>query len=152
MIPLRSEFLFTITGTVAPPVEIGSTPAGLRRIIPITGGTFEGPRLRGTVIPGGADQMLVRSDAVAVPDVRLVLETEEGHSILMSYGGLRHGPPKVMERLARGEPVDPSEYYFRIAPRFETGSEKYAWLNRILAVGTGHRLPAGPIYDVYEIL
>lgn len=152
MIPLRSEFLFTITGTVAPPVEIGSTPSGLRRIFPITGGTFEGPRLRGTVMPGGADQMLVRSDAVTVPDVRLVLETEEGHLILMSYGGLRHGPPTVMERLARGEPVDPSEYYFRIVPRFETGSDKYAWLNRILAVGTGRRLPAGPIYDVYEIL
>ena|ERR1035438_4051633 len=152
MIPLRSEFLFTLTGTVAPPIEIGFTPLGLRRIFPITGGTFEGPRLRGRLIPGGTDHMLVRSDAVMLPDVRLVLETEEGHLIFMSYGGLRHGPPEVMDRLARSEPVDPSEYYLRIAPRFETGSEQYDWLNRILAVGTGHRLPAGPIYDVYEIL
>ncbi len=152
MIPLRSEFLFTLTGTVGPPIELGSTPLGLRRIFPITGGTFEGPRLRGTLIRGGTDYMLVRSDAVILPDARFVLETEDGHLILVSYGGFRHGPPEVLDRLARGEPVDPSEYYFRIAPRFETGSDKYAWLNRILAVGTGYRLPAGPVYDVYEIL
>jgi hypothetical protein len=152
MIPLRSEFLFTLTGTVGPAIELGSTPLGLRRIFPITGGTFEGPRLRGTLIRGGTDYMLVRDDAVILPDARFVLETEDGHLILVSYGGFRHGPPEVLDRLARGEPVDPSEYYFRIAPRFETGSDKYAWLNRILAVGTGHRLPAGPVYDVYEIL
>ena len=152
MMPLRSEFLFTIAGTDSSPVEVGSTPSGLRWIFPITGGTFEGPRLRGTILSGGADETLVRSDAVTVHDVRLLLETEDGQLIVMRYGGLRHGPPNVMERLARGEPVDPSEYYFRIAPLFETGSEKYAWLNRILAVGTGHRLPAGPIYDVYELL
>jgi hypothetical protein len=152
MIPLRTEFLFTLTGAVAPPIEIGFTPSGVRRVFPITGGTFEGPRLRGTLLPGGADQMLELSDAVVMPDVRLVLKTEDDHLILMTYVGIRHGPSKVMERLARGEPVDPSEYYFRISPRFETGSDKYAWLNRILAVGTGHRLPAGPTYDVYEIL
>ncbi|MGD0471845.1 MAG: DUF3237 domain-containing protein [Candidatus Velthaea sp.] len=152
MIPLRSEFLFTLTGSVGAPIEMASTPLGFRRIFPITGGTFEGPRLRGRLLPDGADYMLVRSDAVSIPDVRLVLETEEGHLILLSYGGFRHGSPEVMDRLARGELVDPSEYYFRIAPRFETGSQKYSWLNRILAVGTGHRLPTGPVYDVYEIL
>jgi len=70
----------------------------------------------------------------------------------MTYRGFRHGAPDVMDRLARGRPVEPSEYYFRIAPWFETGSEKYGWLNRILAVGTGHRLAAGPIYDIYEVL
>ena len=151
MIPLRSEFLFTLTGTVGPPVDIGLTPSSLRRIFAITGGTFEGPKLRGRILPGGTDQMLVQSDAVVIPDARFVLETEGGALILMSYGGFRHGPPQVMDRLERGEPVDPSEYYFRIAPRFETSSREYAWLNRILAIGTGQRLPAGPVYDVYEI-
>jgi hypothetical protein len=96
--------------------------------------------------------MLVRSDAATLPDVRVVLETDDGHLIQVTYGGLRYGPAEVMERLNRGEHVDPSEYYFRIAPRFETGSGKYAWLNRILAVGTGKRLADGPVYDVYEIL
>jgi len=96
--------------------------------------------------------MLVHPDATALPDVRVVLETDDGHLIQLTYGGLRHGTSEVMERLNRGEHVDPSEYYFRIAPRFETGSEKYAWLNGILAVGTGQRLADGPVYDVYEIL
>jgi hypothetical protein len=152
MLPLRLEFLFTLTGTVSAAIEIGATPSGLRRIFPISGGTFEGPKLRGKLLPGGADHMLTRSDRVLLPDVRVTLETDDGHPILMSYSGLRHGPPEVMDRLARGESVQPSEYYFRIAPHFETGSEKYGWLNRILAVGTGHRLAAGPVYDVYEVL
>jgi hypothetical protein len=152
MLPPRLEFLFTLTGTVAAPIEIGATPSGLRRIFPISGGTFEGPKLHGKLLPAGADHMLVRSDAVVLPDVRVTLQTDDDHLILMSYSGLRHGPTEVMDRLTRGEPVESSEYYFRIAPRFETGSERYGWLNRILAVGTGHRLPAGPIYDVYAIL
>jgi len=96
--------------------------------------------------------MLGRGDSVLIPDVRATLETVDGHLILMNYSGYRHGPAEVMDRLARGDAVDPSEYYFRIAPRFETGSQKYAWLNRTLAVGTGHRLPAGPTYDIYEVL
>ena len=151
MLPLRSEFLFTLTITVTAPIEIGDTPAGRRRIFPFGEGTFEGPRLRGKLLPG-SDFMLVRSDGALMPDVRGTLETDDGHAILTSYSGLRHGPPDVLARLGRGEPVDPSEYYFRIALRFETGSEKYDWLNRILAVGTGHRFATGPVYDVYEIL
>jgi hypothetical protein len=151
-LPLQLAFLFTLTGTVEAPIDIGTTPSGLRRIFPISGGTFEGPKLRGKLRPGASDRMLVRIDAVVVPDVTVVLETDDGHLILMNYNGLRHGPPEVIDRLARGDPVEPSQYYFRIAPRFETGSEKYNWLNRILAVGTGHRLPAGPRYDIYEVL
>jgi len=152
MLPLRSAFLFTLTGIVAPAIDIGSTPLGRRRIIPITGGTFEGPKLRGWVVPGGMDGMLIRSDEVTLPDVKVVLETQTHELIFMSYGGFRHGPPDVMDRLARGEEVEPSEYYFRITPRFETGSAKLDWLNRIVAVGVGQRVRAGPIYDIYEIL
>jgi hypothetical protein len=152
MLALKSEFLFTLTGSVAAPIEIGATPLGHRQIFPIVAGTFEGPKVRGKLLPGGTDHMLVRSDEVFIPDVRLTLETDDGELIIMNYNGFRHGPRDVMECLARGEPVDPSSYYFRIAPRFETGSNKYGWLNRILAIGVGHRLPSGPTYDVHEIL
>ena len=152
MLPLRLEFLCRLTGTTAPPIEVGSTPSGIRRVFPIKDGTIEGPKLRGKVLPGGADYMLVRSDGAVLPDVRLTFETDDGALVMMQYNGLRHGPAEVMERLARGDSVEASEYYFRIAPRFETASTRYAWLNRILAVGSGHRMADGPIYDIYEIL
>ena len=137
--PLRSRFLCTLTG------EVGW------RIVPILGGQFDGPRLRGRVLPFGADWMSIRPDKVIAIDCRVVLETHDGALIYMYYSGFRHGPPSVMEALGRGESVDPSEYYFRIAPTFETGSDEYSWLNRIVAVGVGRRVPAGPIYDIYEI-
>jgi hypothetical protein len=152
MLPLRSELLITVTGRVSAPVDIGVGPQGHRRIIPVQGGEFTGPKLRGSVLPGGADWMVVDSSGVAHVDVRLALETDDDERIYMTYRGLRHGPHEVMARLERGEPVEPDEYYFRIAPTFETGSKKYAWLNRILAVGVGHRLADGPVYYIYEIL
>ena len=152
MISLRSEFLFTLTGSVAEPLEIGTTPSGERRIFPIEGGEFVGPRLKGTVLPGGSDAMLVRADGVVLPDVRMTLRTDDAQLIFMRYGGMRHGPAAVMKRLARGEPVDPAEYYFRISPQFETASSKYSWLNKILAVGSGHRLPSGPMYQIHQVL
>jgi hypothetical protein len=150
--PLRSEFLFTLTGTVGSPIEVGEMPQGQRRIVPIEGGAFEGPRLRGRVLPNGADWMSIRPDQVLAIDCRAALETHDGALIYMSYRGFRHGPPEIMEALDRGESVDPSEYYFRISPTFETGRDDYAWLNRIVAVGIGRRVPSGPIYDVYAIL
>lgn len=152
MIPLKSRPLFTLTGRVGRPIDIGATPAGRRRIYVIESGEFDGERLRGSVLPGGADHMLVRPDGVVRPDVRLTLKTDHNQFICMSYGGMRHGPAEVMDRLACGEPVDASEYYFRILPTFETGSEKYYWINQIVTVGIGHRLSDGPIYYVYEIL
>jgi Protein of unknown function (DUF3237) len=152
IIPLRSELLFTLTGRVSSPQEIGTVPSGYRRIIPIEGGAFEGPKLRGRVLPGDSDCMLVRPDGVAQIDVRTTLETDDGDLIFMRYGGFRHGPKDVMDRLARGDAVEPTEYYFRITPLFETGSQKYMWLNRIITIGTGHRLANGPVYYVYEIL
>ena len=84
--------------------------------------------------------------------MRLVLQTEDGAAIGMIYRGLRHGPAEIMQRLDRGEPVDPAEYYFRTAIMFETGAAKYDWLNRIIAVATGRREPSGPIYEVFEVL
>jgi hypothetical protein len=150
--PLNTQLLFTLTGTVGAPHEIGVLPQGRRRIVPIEGGEFEGPRIRGQVLPFGADWMLIRPDGVAVIDVRATLQTDDDALIHMRYSGYRHGPTDIMQALADGEDVDAATYYFRIAVILETGAEKYSWLNRIVAVGTGRRIPEGPIYDVYEVL
>ena len=104
------------------------------------------------MLPGGADWIIVRPDGSTTLDVRIVLETDDGAAIGMTYRGMRHGPATVMERLNRGENVDPAEYYFRTAVAFETAAAKYDWLNRIIAIGTGSRPPEGPVYDIFEVL
>ena len=150
---LRGEHLFTAKFDVATPTVLENTPYGTRIIAGINGGSFEGPKMRGIVapIPAG-DWILIRNVGAWQMDVRLTLVTDDDHHIFMTYRGVRHGPKDVLERLSRGEPVDPSEYYFRNTPWFETGTGKYDWLNRIVAVATGHRFPEGPTYKVYEIL
>ncbi len=131
--------------------DLGPTPLGHRRVVRVTGGTFTGPKLRGRVLPGGGDWLVERRDGTRALDVRITLQTDDGHLIYAHYAGLFHGAPAVMDRLARGEVVDASEYYFRTAPLFETASEKYAWLNRVLAVGIGRRTPGQVSYTVYAI-
>ena len=112
MAEIRTTHLFTLTLAVGGMQPIGATPAGNRRIGLVAGGTFEGARLRGKVLPGGADWIVVRPDGVTTLDVRLVLETDDGAAIGMTYRGLRHGPAEVMERLNRGEHVDPVHVLF----------------------------------------
>ena len=152
MSEIKTWHLFHNALQVSPPHVIGSTPYGERRIVPVPEGEFEGERLRGVVLSGGSDWILVRPDHVWALNVRLVLQTNEGDLIEMSYRGLRHGPARIIEQVHRGEPVDPSAYYFRTAIFFETGSERYAWMNKILAIGSGYREPAGPRYQVFEVL
>jgi hypothetical protein len=152
MAEIRTAPLFSMILQVAGMQAIGATPNGNRRIGLVAGGTFEGARLKGTVLPGGADWIIVRPDGATTLDVRLVLETDDGAAIGMTYRGMRHGPAAVMDRLNRGDTVDPAEYYFRIAVAFETAAANYDWLNRIIAVGTGRRPPEGPVYDVFEVL
>jgi hypothetical protein len=150
---IKTQHLFTMPVDVEMPLQmVGATPIGERRIAKVTGGTFTGPEMNGKILPGGGDWLLLRSDGSLQLDVRVTLETDDGALIFMTYRGFRHGPAEVMARLNKGEDVDPSEYYFRVAPFFETGAEKYDWLNRIVAVGTGHRLASGPVYEVYQIL
>ncbi|HTC08454.1 MAG TPA: DUF3237 domain-containing protein [Acetobacteraceae bacterium] len=152
MAEIRTTHLCTVTLEVAGMQPIGATPVGNRRIGLVAGGTFAGPKLRGKVLPGGADWIVVRADGVTTLDVRLVLETDDGAAIGMTYRGLRHGPSEVMDKVNRGDPVDPSTYYFRTAVAFETAAAKYAWLNSAIFVGTGDRKPSGPVYDVFEVL
>jgi hypothetical protein len=137
---------------VAPLQKLGAVPHGTRVIAPITGGSFEGPRLRGKVVPGGGDWTISRSDAVLELDLRITLETDDGALINMSSFGFRHGPPEILAALARGESVDSSKYYFRTAPRFETSAPSYTFLNRLIAVASGDRRATGPIYMINEIL
>ena len=152
MAEIRTRHLFTMRLRVAGMQAVGATPAGDRRIGLVEGGTFEGERLRGTVLPGGADWLMLRSDGVMTLDVRLVLQTDDGAMIGLTYRGLRHGPKDIMERVARGEPVAPGSYYFRTVGSFETAAPRYEWLNRVWAIGTGERPPEGPVYDVFEVL
>ena len=143
--------LLRVEITLAAPQELGDTPQGRRRIIGITGGRFSGERLSGRVLPGGADWQVIRGDGVADLDARYTLETTDGALIYVRNRGYRHGPAAVLERLAKGEALDPALYYMRTTPRFETGDARYAWLNRIICVATGARRPAAVELDVFEV-
>jgi hypothetical protein len=150
---MNTRLLMILRVTVATPQNIGVVPYGTRRTVPITGGDFEGPRLRGLVLPGGsADWLLLRADGVLELDLRATLRTEDDALISMRSFGLRHGPPAVMDAIARGEAVDPATYYFRTTPRFETAHPSYAFLNRLIAVSSGDRRAEGPIYTIHELL
>jgi Protein of unknown function (DUF3237) len=149
---MSSRLLMTLQVVVHGPQKIGAVPFGTRVTAPISRGHFEGPRLSGEVLPGGGDWTLLRSDGVLELDLRLTLATNDGALIHMTSFGLRHGPAEVIAALGRGETVDPSLYYFRTTPRFETAHPKYVFLNRLLAVSSGDRRPEGPIYTIDELL
>lgn len=145
------DFVTAITIAVGPPHEVGATPHGIRRVIPILGGRFDGPLLAGEVVPGGADWQLVRADGVAEIEARYTLRTRDGALIDILNTGLRHGPPEVMADLAAGRPVDPSLYYFRSVPRFETAAPALHWLHRTLFLGTGVRRPDRVVIAVFAV-
>ena len=150
---MNTRLLMTMHVKVGSVLNIGAVPYGMRRTAPLGGGTFEGPRLRGTILPGGsADWQLLRSDGVLEMDLRFTLRTDDGALISMRSFGLRHGPPEVIAAIGRGETVDPSTYYFRTMPRFETAHPAYVFLNRLIAVASGDRRPEGPIYTIHEVL
>ncbi len=149
---VRTRPLFVMRLNVRPLVVVGATPGVNRRIGLVSGGSFEGERLSGQVIDGGSDWQGVRTDGSTSLDVRLVLKTHDDAMIAMTYRGVRHGPTDVIQRMERGEAIDPATYYFRISPMFETAGASYGWLNRVLAIGIGHRRPDGPVYSVFEVL
>jgi hypothetical protein len=148
---IRTQPLFVMRLSVRPLQIVGATPGAVRRVGGIYGGTFHGDRLSGEVLEGGSDWQTVRTDKATTLDVRLILKADDGALISMTYRGLRHGPQDVITKIEHGEIVDPASYYFRIAPMFETASTKYDWINRVMAVGTGHRLADGPVYSVFEV-
>jgi hypothetical protein len=151
LMSVQTRPLFVLREQVPPLLVVGQTPNAFRRIGVIHGGSFEGERLSGEVV-GGNDWQVVRTDSCIKLDVRLVLRTTDGALIVMTYQCLRAGPQSIIEKLEKGEPIAPSSYYFRMNPMFETSAPKYDWMNRIIAIGTGHRLPDGPLYSIFEVL
>ena len=137
---------------LGPLLELGDAPKGRRRIIPIVGGRVQGDRLNGRILDLGADWQTVLADGTAELDTRYAVQTDDGALIDIRNFGYRHGPPAVLAALARGEAVDPSLYVMRTHPRFETGDARYAWLNRMVAVGTGAREPTAVRVSVFEVV
>ena len=149
---VRTRPLFVMRLDVRKLLVVGGTPGAFRRVGVVPGGVFEGERLSGTVLDGGADWQAVRGDGSTTLDVRLVLRTQDDVLVGMTYRGLRHGPSDVIARLEKGEAVEAADYYFRIAPLFETADARYGWLNNVVAIGVGHRQADGPVYSIFEVL
>jgi len=150
--PPKLEFVFEAHVTVDPPLDLGDVAKGGRRIIPITGGDFSGPQIRGKVVPGGADWQVLRSDGVAELEARYTLRADDGALIYVRNLAFRHGPADVIAALAAGRPVDPASYYFRGAAFFETSAPRYAWIAKHIIVCTAEREPAGVKLRFYSVL
>jgi hypothetical protein len=144
--------LFRIEADLGEITEVGATPYGGRRVIEILGGRVSGARLSGRILSGGADWQILRSDGVADIQARYVIETDAGARVLVRSDGLRHGPPGVLDRIAAGEKVDPSLYYFRTALRFEASVPELAWMNRAIFLGFGERERVKVTINVHELL
>lgn len=154
MSELNTEFLCTVAAYVdwRNVVDLGATPHGIRQIVYIKGGTFEGPKIKGVVLPGGGDWFIRRADQMVELDVRCVLRTDDNHLVYCCLKGINEMTAEVAIKAITGESIDSSRYYFRVTVVVETGSTKYDWLNRIVAVGVGSLMPAGVEYKIYMIL
>ncbi len=148
------QFVFEIRIDVTPGklLELGAVAKGVKKIVPILGGQFEGPGIKGTILPGGYDWQFVRPDGVAEMDARYVLKTDDGVLITVVNRCLRHGTPEAMQKIADGEFAGRAEYYFRTTPIFETASAKYDWLNRHIFIANGIRKPNEVLIQVWQVL
>jgi hypothetical protein len=146
------EFALELRVSVDEPAALGARAGSIRRTVAITGGTFEGPLLRGRVLPGGADWQWIEDDGLAFLDAHYAIETEDGIRIEVRNAGVRSGPADVMKRLAVGEPVPAADYYFRTTPRFDPPEGKYGWLRRHVFVGSGERYRDLVVLRVWKVL
>jgi hypothetical protein len=141
--------VFRLEADLGEVVDVGNVPQGRRRIVPLTGGTFTGPRLNGSLVPGAsADWQIVRPDGTALGDIRFTLQTKQGEALYVRSQGVRHGDAKVLARLSRGEEVDASEYMFRTSTQIETAAAELDWLNKGVFISVAGRQPGGVIYEV----
>jgi hypothetical protein len=145
------RFFADLAVRVDTPQEVGRGPRGVRRLIPILGGEATGEGWRGRVRPGGADFQLLVSDTLAELDARYVIELDGGDLVYVQNRAVRSGPPELMAKLARGEPVDPALIYFRCSPTFETASKALGWINERMFVGSGVRRPDQVLIRVFEL-
>jgi Protein of unknown function (DUF3237) len=146
------EHVADLVAGIAQPIEIGRIAGNLRRVIPIAGGEVTGLRLRGKVLPGGADYQIMRSDGITALEARYIIQTDDQSLIYVENSGIRYGPPELMEKLRRGEPVDPALIYFRSTPRFETAAPEYEWLMQSLFICSGARFPDRVELRFYRVL
>ena len=150
---LKLEYAFTVRASLADPVVIGHGPEGLRRFIPITGGTFAGPLLSGKVVAGSGDWQVVRADGALNVEARYTLEMPDGVLIAVHNRGIRHAAPEIMAKLSRGETVPPGSYYFRTSALFEAPlGSAYEWVNRSVFVATAEREPNTAIIHFFRLL
>jgi hypothetical protein len=150
---IQTEYAFTVRAALAPPVAIGQGPEGLRRFIPIVGGTFAGPLLSGKVVPGSGDWQVVRADGTLLAEARYTLEAPDGVLIGVTNRGLRHAAPDIMAKLAAGETVPPGSYYFRTSAFFEAPlASAHNWVNRTVFVATAEREPDTAVIHFYRLL
>ena len=149
---MKLQRLLALHADLKTPVEIGTGPCGARMVFNATGGTFEGPRLRGTVVPGGGDWLLIDGEGVGRLDVRIILETDDGARIYVQYYGVIVMNDKVNTALAQGGATAYGDTYFMTQPRFETGNVRYKWLNTVMAVAEGRLAPNAVEYQVFELV
>ncbi len=149
---ISPEPIFHVNCEVANILDLGPAPFGHRRVVNLLGGTVSGAKLNGRIVPGGTDWQIMAADGALDIHARYTVESEAGAFIQVDSKGMRHGPPEVLARLAKGEDVDPSLYYFRTVMRFETGHPSALWLNRIMALASGRREKNAVKLDVYEVL
>jgi len=149
-IPVSLEHVFDLVVAVARPLEFGDTGTGERRVIDITGGTVKGPRFNGRVLPG-ADYQIIRASGLTELHARYALEADDGALVYVVNDGIRFGPREALDRLKRGEPVDPALIYFRSVPRFETSAPAHAWLTQSIFVASGARRPDAVGLSVYRV-
>jgi hypothetical protein len=148
----RLTQVYRLQATLGQPIDLGQIAQGRRRIVPLTGGTFTGHEINGTLLPGiSADWQIILPDGTALGDIRYTLQTDTGHLLYVQSRGVRHGNAEVLARLGRGEDVAPSEYTFRTATQIETAASELAWMNRGVFIGVAGRQPGGVIYETYLV-
>lgn len=148
----KLEYLMSARADLKPPTDIGTGPLGMRQVYDVSGGQFEGPLLKGTIVPSGGDWLLISPDGVGRLDVRATFQTDDGARIYVQYFGVIVGSEKIQQTLSEGRETQYGDTYFMTQPRFETGDPRYAWLNSVVAVAEGRALPNAVEYRIYQVL
>jgi len=149
---LATKYVFSLSIKVGTPIVAGDLGYGIRRVIPVLGGTVQGEGIKGTIHSGGADFQIIRPDGFTELEAKYTFELDDGALIYIENIGVRFGPKEALDRIARGEAVDPALIYFRSVPKFETGHPKYRWLMQNLFIGVGARHPDRVELAVHQVL
>ena len=150
--PIETRYVFTLTVRIADVTTAGEIGHGVRRIIPIIGGEVKGEKVNGKVLPFGADFQIIRPNELIDLEAKYAFETDDGAVVYVENRGMRFGPVDLLQKLKRGEPVDPKLIYFRTVPKFETGAEKYRWLMEHIFVASAARHADRVVIDVHQVM